>query len=69
MGDLMGRYIRFAASIAAGLFVYAFVAANFGESGPIIGAVFGLAAAYLGFEFLTRRSEAHLTRDKARNYE
>jgi multisubunit Na+/H+ antiporter MnhE subunit len=49
--------------------VWALSAANFGEIGLIAGAVFGLAATYLTFEYLTRRAEEKLTREKWRDYE
>lgn len=65
----MGRVFRLATAVAAGAFVFAMAAANFGETGAIVGAVFGLSAIYLAYEVLTRRAEAQLTREKWKNYE
>lgn len=61
--------VRLALALAAGAFVFALAAANFGEAGLLIGAVFGLATSYLGYEYLTRRAEAKLTREKWKDYE
>lgn len=64
-----GPTVRFALSLAAGGLVWAFCAANLGEVGMIAGAVFGLAAGYLSYEYLTRRAEERLTREKWKDYE
>jgi multisubunit Na+/H+ antiporter MnhE subunit len=61
--------VRAAVSLALGAFVWAFAAANLGEVGLILGAVFGLGLAYLSYEYLTRRAEEKLTRDKWKDYE
>jgi hypothetical protein len=60
---------RAALASALGAFVWAMAAANLGEVGVIAGGVFGLGAAYLAYEYLTRRAEEKLTRDKWKDYE
>lgn len=70
-GDLHVENWIFRAAVSCGLgaFVWAFAAANLGEVGLIAGAVFGLGLAYLSYEYLTRRAEEKLTRDKFKDYE
>lgn len=65
----MGFWVRLSISFLAGGLVLALAAANIAEVGVLIGAVFGLATAYLVYELLTRRAEAHLTREKWKDYE
>jgi multisubunit Na+/H+ antiporter MnhE subunit len=65
----VGRMTRYAISAGAGALIIAVAAANFDEGGLLIGAVFGLAAAYLTHEYLTRRAEEKLTREKWKDYE
>lgn len=65
----MGFWARLLVSFSVGGFVLALAAANFAEVGVLIGAVFGLATAYLVYELLTRRAEARLTREKWKDYE
>lgn len=61
--------VRLGLSIGAGALIWALLAANLGEVGVIAGAVFAFGAAYLVYEWLTRRAEQELMRDKWKDYE
>jgi hypothetical protein len=64
-----GHYVRFGLAGGIGALVWAFCAANFGEIGAIIGAVFGLGSSYFALEVLARRAEERLMRDKWKDRE